>query len=150
VSDKIDILLEEDEDELFDIDIDDDGDFVADYGFNTPIRMSVLTEARADEGEVNKSYQRRGWIGNETPDISNFELGSKLWLEYQSRKTVATRNAAVDHTRESVDWFVPAFLDAVDVTGNISTTGIDIEIVPTKKSGETDKLLISLWGNTGQ
>lgn len=149
MSTKVDIALIEDENGVYDVRIGDDGDFVPIYGFDTAIIMSLLSEARADTGDVNQTEQRRGWIGNETPTIPGLEVGSKLWLECQSRRTLQTKNAVVDHAKRCFDWLVPDYLDAVDVTGNLSVDGISITVIPTYKSGKTDKLLFELWNNTG-
>ena len=146
---KVDIALLEDDDGVYDVSFGDDGDFTPCYGFDTSITMSMFTEARADKGDVYKDEQRRGWIGNETPDIPGLEIGSKLWLEFQARKTTRTKNAIVDHIKNAYAWMVPNYLNAIDVTGKLEAEGISVTIIPTYKTGKVDKILYKLWQHTG-
>ena len=100
----IDIALLQDERGNFDIGIDPaTGDFFLTDGFDTAITMSLFCERRADASEVPTAELRRGWWGNEVGP-EGFEIGSKLWLTYQSRKTQATLNLVVDYARSGAHY----------------------------------------------
>ena len=98
----IDIALIQDERGNFDIGIDPDtGDFLLASGFDTGLTMSLFCERRPDASEVPTAELRRGWGGNEVGP-EGFEIGSKLWLTYQSRKTQATLNLVIDYARTAL------------------------------------------------
>lgn len=146
---KVDIALIKGDDGIYDAVIGDDGDFVPVYGFQTSILMDVLCEARADAGEIAIEAKRRGWIGNETPAVPGFEIGSKLWLQYQARQDTITKNAAVDAVEEALQWYVPRFATDIQVEGLNTAKGLQIAVTVVRKSGKIDKLYFRLWELTG-
>jgi phage gp46-like protein len=148
--DKTDIAMIKDSDGIYDWEIGDDGDFVGDYGFNSLILNQILTDKRADIGEVKDVKFSRGWIGNETPQKAGYEVGSKLWQEGKARKTIRTKNAAVDHVRDAANFLVPDLIDSVNVTGKLHPSNISILITPVKKSEQYDNVLLNLWSETGE
>jgi len=146
---KVDIALIAGVDGVYDIAIGDDGDLVPTYGFDTSMIMDLLCEERANEGEVLLAARRRGWLGNESSDVPGFEVGSKLWLEYQQRQTSEVRNAIVDAAQKSLSWYVPTYCKEVRVSGLLENDGISLTIVIVRKSGKVDKLYFRLWELTG-
>ncbi|MGD8499277.1 MAG: phage GP46 family protein, partial [Phycisphaerales bacterium] len=102
----IDVKLIEDDEGVFDIALDENGDLLADYGFETTLRLSAFGRRRATEGEVPEPRYRGGWIGNLLSDIPGFEEGSKLWLLKQARLTTETANAAKSYLEEALEWLV--------------------------------------------
>ena len=102
----IDVKLTQGEDGIYDIDLDENGEFVLDYGFETTIGLSIFEERRATAAEVPTPENRRGWIGNILSDIPGFEAGSKLWLLKQARLTPATVTAAKNYIQEALQWMI--------------------------------------------
>jgi phage gp46-like protein len=146
---KVDIALTRGADGVYDVQIGDDGDFVPIYGFDTSIIMDLLCEERASDDEVVVAARRRGWIGNESSDVPGFEVGSKLWLQYQKRQTSDVRNAIVDAAKDALAWYVPVFCKEIRVSGLLESDGISLSIDVVRKSGKVDKLYFRLWELTG-
>ena len=59
---------------LFDIALAEDGDLLTVNSFDTALKMSLFCERRASAAEEGVPELRRGWIGNEANDVSNFEM----------------------------------------------------------------------------
>lgn len=145
---KVDFALVRCSDGIYDLGDGDDGDMLACYGYETSIRMSVLSDRKATSSEVADELRRGGWAGNENNEDKAFELGSVLWTKYQSRKTEIDKNEAVAIVKEALSHFVPDRAKQVNVTGNLTTNGIEITAVILRYSGEVDTVLFELWDTT--
>lgn len=88
---------------VFDIEIDEHGDIKTADGFDTPMIVSLFSDARAFESEVQDPAKRRGWIGDEA---TGDNTGSKIWLFDQARLTRTVANRVEDAARECVRWLV--------------------------------------------
>lgn len=145
---KTDILLERGSDGVYDEAIGDDGDSKAAYGYETSIYMTVLCNSSATEDEVGDLLRREGWAGNESSEETGFEVGSKLWLKYQSRRTQTDKNEAVASIKTAMSHFVPDRAKEVRVTGNVTSKGVIVEVTILRYNGETDNILFELWDTT--
>lgn len=147
--DGIDIALQQDERGGFHIGIDPDtGDFLLTDGFDTALAMSLFCERRADTSEVPTAELRRGWWGNEVGP-EGFEIGSKLWLTYQSRKTQATLNLVIDYARSALQWLIDdGHLISIDVSAEFNTNGITLNIKLNRSNSATETKSFELWENT--
>ncbi len=103
---KIDIKMVKDSRGNYDMAIGADGDLLTTGGVETSLLMSFFAERRADESEVAVPFLRRGWWGNAFTAPDNFEIGSKLWLLYQSRNLPDTARRAEDFTRQAFQWLI--------------------------------------------
>ena len=143
-----DILIKTDDDDQYDISLDDDGDIASGDFFDTSMLYSILGERRALPPEVPKSSRRRGWLGNEFEDYEN---GSKIWLYEQSKLTRTILNNIESEAENSLQWMI----DDNFAVGNIITsavvnkfeTGLKIDIK--RPSSEVDRRYFVLWNNTG-
>jgi len=117
-----DILLEIDEETcLYDLVIEQDGDFKKTNSFITALILSFFCERRASVSEIPEVYRRRGWIGNINRLV---EYGSKLWLLEQQRLTNETVNKARTYIEQALEWLVEFdYLSQVTVT---SSKDIDV------------------------
>lgn len=98
--------------------IDENGDVERDDTFHSAINVSLFTDRRADKSEVPQPQRRRGWEGDEFLELTDYLIGSKLWLLEQARNTIATRNKAVEIVRNALDWFIQkGYCDRIDVVG---------------------------------
>jgi phage gp46-like protein len=134
--------------ESFDIQFDDEGDILTRDFFDTSLLMSVFCERRALASEMQASHLRRGWIGNiETPD---FEIGSKLWLYYQARKTAETATGITTVLTNALKWLVDDdFAVSYDVQTRFTDAGAFAEITIVRTNSKVEKRLFELWQNTG-
>lgn len=148
----IDIKLTQNDDTgIFDISFIN-GDFETIDSFDTSLQVSLFTDARADASQVPRSELRRGWWGNQfSPGFPGFEIGSKLWLLNQARKTQDTLNNAIDFVRNSLQWLVTDnHAKGVNVSGVFTNTGIGLTIIIDRGSSIVETKYYDLWNNTGQ
>jgi len=146
-----DIKLEQDTTtNLFDISFTN-GDFTTVDSFDTSLQVSLFADARATESQMPRSELRRGWWGNQfDSDFPLYELGSKLWLLDQSRRTQATLNNAVDFTRNALQWLIDkGHVQDVDVTASFIENGIQLAITINRGNSIVDTKYYDLWNNTG-
>lgn len=129
----------------------EDGDFANEPGFDTSIWVSLFTDARADESQVVKAENRRGWLGNIVSEVEDRELGGLLWLIEQRRLNQDTLNEVLDYCRKSLSWIVEDNVALkIEVDGNIvPKRGMEVYITITSKSGVTSDHYIPLWEVTG-
>lgn len=135
---------------LFDIALDDNGDLLTVNSFDTALKMSLFCERRATSAEESVPQLRRGWIGNEASDVTEFEMGSKLWLLMQSRLDQNILNEAIDYTQQCLQWLIDdKLLKSLDVVGNRTIDKIILQIKLFRFNGRTDSFLFTIWNNTG-
>lgn len=124
----------------------ENGDFKKIEGFDTAIWISIFTDARASESQVEEPHRRRGWIGNENNPV---ELGSLNWLYEQARLINATVNGIVDSTQRALQWLIDfnyaTRVEVVPIRGNTQLEA-DITIFRSDNVVETSRL--ELWNNT--
>lgn len=133
----------------YDISLNNEGDLTGVSGFDTAILMSFLCERRADISEVEAPQYRRGWWGNTLSLVPGFEMGSKNWLLYQARLTTDAANRAITYNQDAFQWFVQdGYLDRVDVSSNITNSGLIININLIRGNDVVNSLAFVLWNNT--
>ena len=124
----LDLEIERRDDGFFDLVIED-GDFKTSTSLQTPIFMSLFEERRADQSEQPVPRLRRGWWGNELNPISGFEMGSKLWLLFQSQRTDRALNLSEVYARESLDWLVAdGIVPSIEIFSEFTENGIMINM----------------------
>lgn len=133
---------------FYDISITD-GDFTASDGLDTAIIVSLVTDKRAAQSEIQQPELRRGWIGNEQNDDPDFQLGSKLWLLDQSRSNQDTLNRANDFIRDCFSWmFDDSLIKDLIVTGTLVSTNIIMSVTFKRFDNTVLNKQFSLWNNT--
>ncbi len=149
MSETIDFQLLRNSNDVFDL-IIEDGVFKTINAFDTAIFMSIFCERRADASEQAVNFLRRGWWGNLLSDVEGFEMGSKLWLLFQSRVTQDTLNFAITYAKDGLQWLVDdGFLDEVAVTGElIENDKIKLDVVLLRFNNIVDSKSFILWENT--
>jgi len=118
---KLDIDLFKNDDNLWDIEIDTNGDLKGSNSIDTAVLMSLFTDKRADASEIRDSKERRGWWGNLFNDNEDYEIGSKLWLSTnQGRLTDDTLNAINSQALNCLVWMKEDnIVDDIKVSSNI-------------------------------
>ena len=93
-----------------------DGDFVSIDGFENALLMSMFCQKRASASQVPTPQNRRGWWGNEALGLTDYNIGSTLWILSQAREDLLTLKDAKTFTEDSAKWFLEdGFLDEVRV-----------------------------------
>ena len=146
----IDLLVDVNEDTgLYDISLSD-GDFTTIDSFDTSLKVSLLGDRRADKSEVSAAHLRRGWWANQFAETLGFQLGSKLWLLDQSRKSQNTLNSAIDYAKNSLQWLVDdGYAINITVTGVFTALGIQLKVVLFRGQSKTETKYFDLWENSG-
>ncbi len=138
----------------YDISIDSvSGDFDLEDGLDTNLIMSMFCERRANSGEVGVPWLRRGWWGNELSDESGFEIGSKLWLLYQSRLTTSVQTLMQTYISDSLSWLVSDGIASkvnVQLTPNNRSGSITANIQISRKDGTTNTKYYDIWKASGR
>jgi phage gp46-like protein len=144
-----DVVLQKNEDDYFDIVIDEQGDILTDNFLDTSLLRSIYAERRASESEMLVPEQRRGWIGNVEKD---FEDGSKVWLFEQARLDLQTINGIKSEIENGLEWLLDDevaidFEVDVIVTDNLTLTA-NIKIQ--RSSSKVDNQFFPLFENSGK
>jgi len=108
------------------------GDLTSTTSLDTAVLMSLYTDYRASNSEVPEIQRRRGWWGNLVSGYPDYQIGSKLWLLYQSRLTQDTINLIKTYVYNCLSWMIDY--------GYI--TNININVTPT--TNESILLFITL------
>tara|TARA_R110002096_G_scaffold50015_1_gene131723 strand:- start:3460 stop:3903 length:444 start_codon:yes stop_codon:yes gene_type:complete len=91
----------------------ENGDCKKVEGLETSIIVSVLSNQRASETEIQESYYRSGWWGNL---FSDYENGSKIWLLSQSSINNNTKNLLNEYINKCLNWLIiDGYLDKLDI-----------------------------------
>ena len=142
----VDVKIIQDDEGVFDIDLDENGDLLIDEGFGTTLRLSIYGKRRATEAEVPVPEYRGGWIGNLLAEIPGFEEGSKLWLLRQARLNEETRNAAKSYIKEGLEWLIEDGLaKSIEVNVDYLSSG-KLEALVTI---DGEPFYLDLWNQTG-
>lgn len=152
-SNDIDIFLEKDEQTgVYDIWFDETGQLKTVKNFDTALQMVVFCDARADESEVIAPENRRGWYGNLLLNSAGYDIGSKLWLLQQARRTQETLNKAINYVREACQWLIDdGHLRQVNVSGEFfGRSGIRLHIELVAYNNKSTKYSYVLWDETAR
>lgn len=137
--------------QLYDINIDAQGDIETADFFDTSILYSLFGERRANKDEIVDASLRRGWIGNESKD---FENGSKLWLFEQARATVTNFGRIADEANKALEWLVDdgfaVSIEVESVTVDSNRDKIVLVLLIRRSRDKVDRRLVDLWDNTGR
>ncbi len=133
--------------QLYDFQIDANGDIKTEDFFDTSLLYSIFGERRAAPDEVVDANLRRGWIGNDV----DFENGSKIWLLHQARLTRSNLNRLEDETRKALQWIVDdGFAVAIDqVNATLSGGRVLLDITIRRSRDKVVRRAFELWENTG-
>ena len=145
----LDIAFKIDSKGFYDIDLTDNGDLLSTQGLDTAILMSIFCEKRANEDEIPRPEYRRGDWSNELNEISDYEVGSKLWLLDQARTSQSSLDDAIEYIREGLQWLIDdGYILDVDITGELTTRQATFTITLTKLNNTTETKVFEYFKNT--
>lgn len=147
---KTDIDFFKQDNGLFDIEIDTDGDLKGSNSTNTAVDMSLGTDKRASPSEIKEASLRRGWVGDIFNSVANYEIGSKWWLRDQGRLTNESINFIVGDTKKALNWMLEDnLISNLEVTGtrNIRKNQLEIKIRFVVDANIIERVFI-LWENS--
>ena len=143
-----DVQLRPDETGIYDIAIAD-GDLTPDDGLETSLIVSLLSDARADESQIPQTESRRGWIGDLTATVPDYQYGSLLWLLEQTRLTPDTLAQAENNARAALNWMVEDGLaQSIDVIASRKDNSLILDITVTSPDGSVVRKAFDLWRRT--
>lgn len=84
----------------------ENGDLVADDGLRTAVVLSLLTDRRANLGDVlpDGSDDRRGWWADMLATAGGDRFGSRLWLLSREKNLAEVRRRAETYAAEALEW----------------------------------------------
>ncbi len=135
---------------FFDISLKD-GDIELDDSFNTALIVSLFSDARADESEVRKPENRRGFWGDEISDDTTDKFGSKLWLLFQSRLTTNTVTRANDYAKLALNWLIiNGYSKIINIAASrLEREALGLNIAIINSDNSVEQKYYKLWRNTG-
>lgn len=143
-----DVILEVNDEGFYDIQFTSAGDIATIEALDTPILMGIFTERRAAASEVPESFERRGWLGNES--TPGFEMGSKLWQFFQARASFDTFTGIQGVLRAGQQWLIDDNLaENVSVEAVLRQATVIANITFFRSSSRVDQSSFELWNNTG-
>jgi len=131
----------------YELQLDSSGDLKSDNSFDTDIYMSVFCDKRADSSEIARSELRRGWEGDVVSVLEGYELGSKVWIDKQSRWTQDTVNNIVADFEDALTHFVDTEkATRISVKGKRLAIGkIQVDVVFYIDNNEIEKFTTLIW-----
>lgn len=109
-------------------------DLQSEAGLHTAVLISLFTDRRAEPTDVLPSQlgverppagdplnrlaagERRGWWGDLYADVTDDQIGSKLWLLVREKQTDATLRRAKAYCEDALAWLTEdGITDSVDV-----------------------------------
>ena len=129
ISNFVDVALTPQADGTYDFAIDTDGDFVKTQDIDTAIYMSLSTDKRAASSEVSLPQNQRGWWGNLLNADSDYEIGSKMWLLDQSRRTQDALNKGQQWVTDCLQWLITdGYVKKITVTPAYVADGMQLKV----------------------
>ena len=97
-----------------------------------------------------ETIRRRGWWGNVTAQIEDFEIGSKLWLINQERLTPEVINRIKDFAARGLSWLIDEGF-AVDLQIDVKKLDglVRIDITIERPNGQVERRGFDFWQKTG-
>lgn len=96
-------------------------------GLETAVILSLFTDRLAEPGDTipDGTTDRRGWWADVFADMPADKIGSRLWLLYREKQTLAVVNRAREYAQEALAWLVDdGIAKSVQVTASIVRTGV--------------------------
>lgn len=127
------------------------GRYAETEGLETAIRLSLFTNARAQdgdelpEGEGAFGEDLGGWWGDTFLETGS-SLGSRLWLLRREKLTAATRQRARDYALEALQWLIDDRIASdVEIETAVPERGcLELSVVIVRE-GETPTRFQYLW-----
>jgi phage gp46-like protein len=143
-----DILLNKTKD-YWDVGFAANGDFDLTRGLETAVLMSILVDKRAAANEVPRVELRRGWHGNKLSGYDNYEIGSKLWLLFQSRNDRTILGLINTYVSDCLSWMVTDNIATKIITdSSFIPDGIQINVTIYRSQNIIFSNSYILWENT--
>lgn len=144
-----DLYVERDEDGIYDIVIEDDGDVKKTAGMDSALLISLFTDRRANPDEVADPMLRRGWCGSQNTPNQQGNVGSGIWLYEQCRLDV--EEAIRMEAYQCLNWMVFDNLAKetdVKITTDPQDRRLNLSIKITAANGGVTNTGFQLWGGT--
>lgn len=112
-----------------------DGDLEGDDGLETAVIISLFTDRRVTDDDVDAAQpSKRGWWGDTYPDVDQDKIGSRLWLLERVKRTSDTLRRAEDYIREALDWLIEdGVADSITVSASYDVNNFLVASVEIQK-----------------
>jgi len=136
---------------IYDISVDPNTqDLLIEDSYDTDIVCALFTDKRADSSQIAESSNRRGWNGDTVAALTNYEIGSWIWLLSQERLTNQTVNKAVSYAKDSLQWVLDLDLATrIDVQGSKDgIEGIQLLVKIYVEKDLVSQYTVNIWENS--
>jgi phage gp46-like protein len=132
-------------DSTFDISVDEDNMiFESVDGMETAFNFQLFIDRRSSSDDVSSARKRQGWMGDLITKGNGYEVGSLLYLKYQSRDTQSDRNEIAAYAVDALNYF-KSINSAQEVRANVNGNNIEGTI---QISMDNVKRYSKLWRST--
>jgi len=140
-------LFQQKETGIYDIEFDSAGDFRNDDSYDTEINISLKSDRRAEPSEIRQPELRRGWEGDVVSPLKAYFIGSKWWLNKQTRLRQDTLNDYISDTEDALQHFIDRGLATqIDVSGRLlEMETIEINVIFKVDSDIVAKYTTQIW-----
>ena len=146
-----DIAIKKDTNGNFDFVLDSTGDLLLTTNFDSQVYCALFTNARADETEIPIASQREGWIGNLINTNNDRQLGSKMWLFFQTRNLENVANEIKNKSYNSLKYLIEdGFVKNIEIETIRSFKKLELKIKLISFSKSVNEYLFSIWEGFGE
>jgi len=133
----------------YDIELDNDGNLIADNGYGNAMLITFATDARALPNQVPNSQNRRGWFGNLFNEDITSDIGSKLWILETRNVSTASLNEGIALLTEAYNWLIEqGRASRINIVGQIRDSGYSFDIAILNGNDIIESNTFEFWKNT--
>lgn len=144
-------LFRNEENGVYDLRINENGELVTDGGLETSVLISLLTNRRASDTELPDSFNRYGWWADTYRNVNKL-IGSKLYQLKQAKNISETLENVRGSIEDSLNWMIGQGISQRNIVAVIRT-GIysaDIVISIYRPSGVSEFNFQFAWDDVSQ
>lgn len=135
------------EDGVYDLGFVPDGNHLAtDEGLRTAALISLHTQARALETDVNPGESRGGYWGDSYPLVPGRTLGSRVWTFTRKKATQTNIELLKQEVQAALKWMVDiGIAESIEVDIEFRPPNQSIGKVGIRRNQNQEPLWVSLW-----
>lgn len=120
----------------------DGADLGAEGGIRTAVLLSLLSDRRAESGDLPAgATDRRGWWGDTLAAVDGDRIGSRLWLLGREARRPGVVRRAEEYAREALAWLLDdGVAERVDVAAEDAAGVLLITVVVSLADGSSERI----------
>jgi phage gp46-like protein len=123
------------------------GDLKIEEGLSTAVLISIFSDARVHEDELDDPKENRGWWADQ---VSNEPIGSELWLLERASSTQENTLLGKSYIENALKWMLDdKIVDSIEVEtwifGNAWNRRLGFHVILKKGKEKTTMYFDDLW-----